>query len=320
MPDQTIAVGATQEGSSEKQMDQEMHVLDHRPRHGEPLWCDSPDWRKQLEEMRLSDADKDRVEEFATQGYLIVKNAIPEQLTSEARMAYDSLMDQSKLLREAAVRDRRLPNFHKYSEAGKRVFSRSREALKFQDLLFGYRSSVYTSLYFKHGTQQSIDRDIPVFCTQPKEFYFGVWCALEDANETNGALRAIPGGHRLHTVDPFALAARVTNDPSSIHPSDSPLWSMYQEAVHRECQAHELKEISIEMEEGDVLIWHPMLPHGGGKILDESATRHSMVYHVVPEGTPVYQMDVFFNRNRQDEPDLASWEYDTFEGRLFVKR
>lgn len=294
--------------------------LDDRPRVGQLLWTDRPDWRDVLEKMTLSDADKRALEHFATKGYLIIKGAIPADIVGEAKAAYETLVAGNPVLRDIASKDRRLPNFHKYAEAGKKVFSRSKEALRFQDLLFGYRSSAYTCLYFKYGTQQSIHRDIPVFCTQPTNFYFGVWYALEDARIDNGALRAVPGGHRVDTIDQYALAAQHTNDAGSIHPTDSPMWSIYQQAVQQECAGHGLEEISIEMEQGDVLIWHPLLPHGGGTILGDGVTRHSIVYHVVPEGCPVYQMDVFFNRNRQDVSDLATWRYELFEDRLFVAR
>lgn len=294
--------------------------ISRRPRTGEELWCDRVDWRETLDGLALPDSDKRALERFARDGYLVIKQGIPHGVGRGAVSQYEALIADNAVLRDLSARDGRLPNFHQYAEAGKRVFTASAEALRFQDLLFGYRTSVYTSLYFQHGTQQAIHRDVPVFRTQPENFYFGVWYALEDATVSNGALRAIPGGHRVDTIDPFILAAQHTNDAATIHPSESPMWSVYQRAIREECSRQGLEEISIEMEQGDVLIWHPLLPHGGGKIHDEGCTRHSIVYHVVPEGCPVYQMDVFFNRLNQDVPDLASWSYDLFEDRLFARR
>lgn len=294
--------------------------LSKRPRSGEKLWCDQPNWKDTLEQLTLPDEDKVMLEHFVEQGYLLIKGGLSRSIAGDAITEYEALIAENAVLRDLAKKNGRLPNIHKYTATGKQVFTRASEALRFQDLLFGYRSSVYTSLYFEYGTQQSIHRDVPVFRTQPEDFYFGVWYGLEDATVENGALRAIPGGHRVNSVDQFALAARHTNDADSIHPSESPMWAIYQTAVAEQCKQQGLKEISIEMEKGDVLIWHPLLPHGGGKILSEQQTRHSIVYHVVPEGCPVYQMDVFFNRTKQDVSDLASWNYDLFEGRLLVAR
>lgn len=294
--------------------------FENRPRNGQSLWCDSPNLRVVLNEIEMADNDKLTIEQFATQGYIVIKGAVPQEVANQAKSDYETLIQNSSQLRESAVKERRLPNFHRLAESGKKVFTRSREALRLQDMLFGYRSSAYTSLYFKHGTEQPIHRDSPVFCTQPANFYFGVWYALEDADARNGALRAIPGGHHLNTIDPYRLAMTNAYDYETIHPTASPMWAIYQKAVQEECALHGLREISIEMEKGDVLIWHPLLPHGGGRISDHELTRHSMVYHVVPEGSPVYQMDVFFNPSRQDVPDYASWSYDSFEDRLFAVR
>ncbi len=270
--------------------------------------------------MDVTEHEKTQLASFAETGYLLVKNAIPHSLCDSAVQEYEELIGRNAVLREHAAKYGRIPNAHTFSKSVKRIFTQSSEALRYQDLLFGYETSVYTCLYFKYGTQQPIHRDVPVFHTAPDNFYFGVWYALEDASIDNGALEAYPGGHRITTIDRYAMAARHTNDASSIHPSDSPLWGVYQNAVREECEAAGLKKVSLEMEKGDVLIWHPLLPHGGGKIFKEGRTRHSVVYHVVPRGCPVYKMDVFFNQAHEISPDLADWNYELFEGRLFADR
>ena len=295
-------------------------AFENRPLSGDKLWCDRDDWKSVLNNMEVSDADKDVLHDFIVKGYSVIKKAIPLEIADAARDDYEKLIESSSFFQEQTMRDRRLPNFHYRSESAKKVFTGSVEALRFQDLLFGYRSSVYTSLYFEQGTEQPIHRDIPVFCTKPSNFYFGVWYALEDAHARNGALRTIPGGHKIDTIDPYLLALKNVEKVDHIHPTTSPMWSIYQEAVTEKCVQEGLDEISVELEKGDVLIWHPLLPHGGGEILDKGSSRHSMVYHVVPEGCPVYQMDVFFNSDQRNVPDLASWDYDEFEDRLFAIR
>jgi hypothetical protein len=40
--------------------------------------------------------------------------------------------------------------------------------------------------------------------------------------------------------------------------------------------------------------------------------------HVVPEGTPVYQQDAFFNP-RKPLPERAKWNYEKFGGRKHVR-
>jgi hypothetical protein len=48
-----------------------------------------------------------------------------------------------------------------------------------------------------------------------------------------------------------------------------------------------------------------LLPHGGGKILKEGATRKSVVAHCVPMGTRVYNAKKFFNQKELDYYDIS---------------
>jgi len=86
------------------------------------------------------------------------------------------------------------------------VFLSSTRALRIQDALFGAPTSLYTSLFFMRGSNQPLHRDIPQFTTVPQNHYFGMWVALEDADEDNGPLTLIRGGHRVPWVDPHELA------------------------------------------------------------------------------------------------------------------
>jgi phytanoyl-CoA hydroxylase len=91
----------------------------------------------------------------------------------------------------------------------------------------------------------------------------------------------------------------------------------YQAKVMQACTERGLSVEQIRVSAGDVIIWHPQLPHGGSQIKDLSRTRHSLVMHVTPEGTPVYQQDVFFNPGKR-VPDRARWSYGKFAGRKYV--
>jgi hypothetical protein len=66
--------------------------------------------------------------------------------------------------------------------------------------------------------------------------------------------------------------------------------------------------LDVHVKKGEVILWHPLLPHGGGEIKDPTRTRHSLVSDTVPEMTPVYRMDVFFD-TAHTPPASPVWGY-----------
>jgi hypothetical protein len=57
------------------------------------------------------------------------------------------------------------------------------------------------------------------------------------------------------------------------------------------------------VKKGDTVIWHPLLPHGGSPVDDPTLSRASIVFHVHPEDTPMYGLDVFFGLREGPMPD-----------------
>lgn len=203
-----------------------------------------------------------------------------------------------------------------------RLFTANTLALAVQDEFFGASSALYTSLYYERGSAQSIHRDTPYFTTRPEYRYLGVWVALEDATEANGCLEIVRKGHLVPELDRPSIALEHYNTLDDVPPGapagQDILWDIYQSKVMDSCVARGLRPERVEATTGDVIIWHPQLPHGGSQILDLTRTRHSFVMHVTPVGTPVYQQDVFFNPAKQ-VPDRAAWAYEEFAGRKYAR-
>lgn len=216
----------------------------------------------------------------------------------------------------------RIINLHALHEPLLRLFAENPLALAVQDAFFGARSSLYTSLYYERGSAQAIHRDTPYFCTRPEYRYLGVWVALEDAGEANGCLSVIKKGHLIPELDRESIALERYKTLEEVPPGapagNDFLWDAYQARVTEQCRERGLHPERLTAQAGDVVIWHPQLPHGGSAIEDLTRTRHSFVMHVTPEGTPVYQQDVFFNP-RKPMPETASWSYLKFRGRKYAK-
>lgn len=203
-----------------------------------------------------------------------------------------------------------------------RLFTENRLALAVQDAFFGEPSALYTSLYYERGSAQSIHRDTPYFSTRPEYRYLGVWVALEKADRSNGCLEVIRGGHLLPELDRAAIALKYYKTLEEV-PSHAPagqdvLWDAYQTQVIDDCRDRGLVPELVEADAGDVVIWHPQLPHGGSHIQDLSRTRHSFVMHVTPHRTRVYQQDVFFNPAKHVPEKVRASSYRKFGGRYHL--
>jgi ectoine hydroxylase-related dioxygenase (phytanoyl-CoA dioxygenase family) len=216
----------------------------------------------------------------------------------------------------------RIVNLHTLHKPLLRLFTENPVALAVQDAFFNARSCIYTSLYYERGSAQSIHRDTPYFCTRPEYRYLGVWVALEEANESNGCLEVVRKGHLVPELDREAIALEHYKTLEEVPPGAPAgrdvLWDSYQSKMMETCRELGLRTELLRAQAGDVVIWHPQLPHGGSRISDLSRTRHSLVMHVTPEGTPVYQQDAFFNP-RKPLPERAKWRYESFARRKYAR-
>jgi hypothetical protein len=164
---------------------------------------------------------------------------------------------------------------------------------------FNSNPRIYTSLFFEGGSQQPIHRDTPYFHTNPRGAFVGVWVALEDANETNGALEVVRGGHLVGEPDKSLIAKKYFDDFDAIPKIHDGLWNDYQQAVWQLCRLNGLAKEIVPVNAGDVIIWHPDLPHGGSSILCPGKSRKSIVFHVTPSRIPVYNINAFFNSSME---------------------
>ena len=264
---------------------------------------------------------KGDVDFFLDNGYVVLKNGLPKELVERANSDYQEHKKRYHNI-YAPHGDEfgyqcRITNLHMAIPSLRELFIKNQHALELQDFLFGRPSSVYSSLTFEKGTEQSLHRDSPYFTTNPEYYYLGVWTALEAVDHNNGQLMVVPRGHLLHEVDRFEIFEQFYNFGDSINHSDSRLWNGYQLATTQNVDRNGLQVLGVPMDAGDVLIWHPHLPHGGSEILDKTRTRMSIVMHVVPEAVPIHGMDVFFG----NRPPLEKAQYPVIfhDGRAFMR-
>lgn len=286
-----------------------------KPEYGDVLWGNDFDSLSEnlSRDTKHTDEQKKLIHDFYKNGFVKLDGMISSDDCDKAISSFDEWVVQNldkmpkKLRRNIELP--RVINIHSDVEEFRDLISKNKTLTDFVSVLLGYQMSIYTSLTFKYGTEQPLHIDTPVFRTAPEDFYFGVWIALEDATTENGCLRALKGGHAVDRVDPYSFFESQGIDAEDIPPSARGLWAPYQDQTVANCKNHGCEEVLIPAKKGDVVIWHPQLPHGGSAIRKENMTRYSAVYHVVPRGTPVYQADVFFNKDRQLETTKSSRKY-----------
>jgi len=258
---------------------------------------------------------------FLRDGYAVIENAVADELIENALRAFEEWKDRNQprfvpaFYKQGLFLDR-VVNFQNLFDEFKALFF-ANKSLALQDYLFGSAATCYTSLFFEAATQQAIHRDITYFWTYPAYMYFGMWTALEDVTLSNGPLVVIPGSHRLSEIDRRAIVSGKY-DESSVPRRDRDLAVEYQRQMLERCNALGLTEKLLPVKKGTTILWHPMLAHGGSKVLDLEKSRLSFVVHTTPKHVPVYQHDVFF------QPDKAvlkraSWRYSEVRGRSFAE-
>jgi ectoine hydroxylase-related dioxygenase (phytanoyl-CoA dioxygenase family) len=202
---------------------------------------------------------------------------------------------------------RRIVNLHLAIPSLSESIGSCKPLCRLASMFFNGTPRIYTSLFFEGGSEQAIHRDTPYFATEPEGRFLGIWLALEDADTSNGALEVIKGGHLAGEPDRASILRRFFDDPFQVPKIDDRLWAEYQNAVIQLCASKGLERETVCVHSGDIIIWHPDLPHGGSQITEPGASRKSIVFHVTPRECPVYQMEVFFNP-KCDRQATSSWD------------
>jgi ectoine hydroxylase-related dioxygenase (phytanoyl-CoA dioxygenase family) len=189
----------------------------------------------------------------------------------------------------------RAVNLHAQIPALAQIWSASDVSLQVQDIFLKSESMLYTSLFFRKGSEQALHVDEPFFYTNPPAKYLGVWHALEDVDSDNGPLQVLVGSHKLSRPDRALCAKKFFENLEDVPSSHPPLWDHYMATAVATAKQQGLEKQNIWVKKGDIIIWHPFLIHGGSIQNDPERTRFSLVTHVKPSFVPVMHQDFFFN-------------------------
>ena len=170
--------------------------------------------------------------------------------------------------KQARLRPYKLNDLYLTQELIRDAVAGDRLALILQALLGGL-PMICNSLNFEFGSQQDYHFDTFYMPSPTPNKMVASWIALENATPDNGPLTYYPGSHK---IPPYKFSHGKTN----IIPEEAPAFKQY---IFDEIEKRGLKAETLLANEGDVLIWHSQLFHGGSPILDKSKTRKSLVTH-----------------------------------------
>lgn len=285
------------------------------------FWLDDIDAMERIERADVTAQTKAIAQALCTDGIAVIRQANSPEVCQRVIKDYGRYVDEHREYVRGQLtaegREKRLVNFHMWSEAAAQIGTNPM-VMDALDFIFGGRTAVYTSLTFKYGTQQPVHRDTPHFATWPIKMFVGVWTALEDVSPTAGPLFYHRGAHRLE-IDPARFLeearARIPDAPER----DQLLMALdlYNGEVIRRAPTVSPAQ-TLDMQAGDTVIWHPEMPHGGSPASDPGHTRWSTVFHCAPMEVQVHQHDRFFSHNPSDRAPPDRYGYFERLGRPFA--
>ena len=222
---------------------------------------------------------RSQLENYVNTGYIVLHNYFDESKVDTINNEIDVLVAQKKV----GFKYGNKIMFAIHKSPLLRESGNNKELLELLNVLIGGKAKLFQSINFLSGSEQDTHSDSIHMTTYPLGGLLGVWIALEDIDETNGALHYYPGSHTL----PYYLNEDYDNTGSTFLIGDKD-YSAYEKMLQDKIAFLELKKEIFRAKKGDVLIWHANLMHGGEPHTDKNKTRKSMVFHYFKEGAVCY--------------------------------
>jgi ectoine hydroxylase-related dioxygenase (phytanoyl-CoA dioxygenase family) len=274
------------------------------------LWIDAADAldrvRGRLETGQITAAQAVALESFINDGYIVLRNAVPEKLIKPAEAELDRAyrgefpnlnfecgsLDPNNPKWQPVVVDvpAKTLDMHYFSEPIRELIF-SPNLTEFLALIFENKVLVSQSLGFLRGSAQSSHQDTAYVPFTSACSFVASWIALEDVTAGAGELYYYKGSHRLpeffydgkyksvfeggrfngaNEAGPFSRAHYANQINSHLQSLDA------------NAARFGLERQVLMAKRGDVLIWHADLIHGGQPI-SRSNTRKSIVTHYCPK-------------------------------------
>ncbi len=263
------------------------------------LWIDRRDSEKLLAERiaagRINSALGEKIAAFMRDGYIVLKAAVPKSETKAIRDELDSFWANPP--DDARVETYEVPNstgvklvkphadyrqgttklldFQAWSPRLRNAIANP-QAVEFLSAIFEMKPKAFQGLTFWRGSKQSIHKDTAYVQVDGAPMHIAAsWLALEDVRQGAGELVYFKGSHR---APDFLFGGHSKWHADAPHEDPLFLQSHLDDA-----KKYNFEKSAFLGEEGDMLIWHADLAHGGGEITIPGASRQSHVTHFTSE-------------------------------------
>lgn len=162
------------------------------------------------------------------------------------------------------------PHRHPETESGRiaRKLMLDRRIFDVIEQLVGPAFAAQSMFYFKPPTArgQALHQDNAFLQAHP-ETCVAAWIAIDDCDAANGALKVIPGSHKIQLL--------------CLEPADDTLsFTDAQVPVPGDVEIHQ-----TDMRAGDVLFFHGSMVHGSLPNTTADRFRRSLIFHYIPQAS-----------------------------------
>ncbi|SDD97166.1 phytanoyl-CoA dioxygenase family protein [Auraticoccus monumenti] len=197
-----------------------------------------------------------------------IRSAFMEQVQQDRTLGFDDHLSPDDVLRKYP----RFVHPHRHPDTAMgRVARRlmlDRRLFDVVENLVGPALAAQSMFYFKPPTArgQALHQDNAFLQAHP-ETCVAAWIAVDDCDAENGALRVVPGSHRIQLL--------------CLEPADETLsFTSGQVPV-----PDEVEIVQTTMQAGDVLFFHGSLVHGSHPNTSTDRFRRSLIFHYVPQAS-----------------------------------
>jgi phytanoyl-CoA hydroxylase len=222
---------------------------------------------------------KEQIENYSKTGYIVLKNFLSDTNAENINKEINDLLEQKRVTFKYGNKIM----FALHHSQLLRDTGKDEKLIELLNVLIDGKAKLFQSINFLSGSEQDTHSDSIHMTTYPLGGLLGVWIALEDIDETNGALHYYPGSQNL----PYYLNEEYDNVGTKFLIGDKD-YTAYEKMLQEKIATLGLQKEIFRAKKGDVLIWHANLMHGGEAHTDKSKSRKSMVFHYFKEGSICY--------------------------------
>ena len=233
---------------------------------------------------------KEKINFFKDKGYVVFEQIISHDLINKFSQDFENLLLENQPLKvnlfedtisfqaiksetekQNCIKFGRFIDIENYSSLCKELIFYPAISNFLTNLYSGNKPTNLQTLTYKYSSQQGEHSDKYLVSPDWASGYnrntlTAAWIALEDADESNGALIIYPGSHLIS--DKKRLIEDFDNNYAS-----------YVQYCQNICQQNNLKPEYFYAKKGDVLFWHGDFIHAGGPVNNWAKSRFSLVCH-----------------------------------------